>query len=137
MKMKFRADADELSGVMEYLESELNKIECPDKILMQISLCVEEIFVNIAKYAYSAGDGEVAIGISYKDDELTICFEDSGQPFNPILKETPDINASADDRPIGGLGIHIVKKMMDETSYEYINGMNVFTIKKNFKKEGK
>ena len=137
MKKKFKADTDELSGVMEYLENELSKIECPDKILMQISLCVEEIFVNIAKYAYSRDDGEVAIGILYKDEKLIICFEDSGQPFNPILKETPDISESVDDRPIGGLGIHIVKKMMDETSYEYINGMNVFTIKKNFKKEGK
>ena len=101
---------------------------------MQIDVAIEEVFVNIVRYAYPEGEGEAAIEVETTDSPraVKITFEDEGVPFNPLEHEDPDIMLSADDRPAGGLGILMVKKSMDDVSYEYKDGKNRLTITKSF-----
>lgn len=102
----------------------------PMKLLMQIDLAVEEIFVNIANYAYEDKIGKVWVECTLENDILTIIFEDEGKPFDPLKKDDPDVTASAEEREIGGLGIFLTKKLMDDVNYEYKNGRNVLTLVK-------
>ena len=129
----YAASTDELASVMEFVEGELEKYECSMKLSMQISVSVEEIFVNIAHYAYDGSDvsdRNVSISADYEDGMFSLSFEDAGIPFNPLEKDDPDITLAADERKIGGLGIFMVKKNMDEVDYKYVNNKNVFTMKK-------
>ena len=100
--------------------------------MMQINVSVEEIFVNIAHYAYSDKIGEAVIEVEIDDEPktITITFIDSGVKYDPLAKPDPDVTLSAKDRKIGGLGIFMTKKFMDELSYEYRDGQNVFSMKK-------
>ena len=99
---------------------------------MQIELAIEEIFVNIASYAYPSGSGDVTItaDVSGVPKTLTVAFQDSGTPFDPLAKEDPDITLPIEQRRIGGLGIFLVKEYMDDVSYRYADGKNILTIKK-------
>ena len=126
----FKAKEEQLSEVLGFVEQELEEKTCPMKTIMQISVCVEEIFVNVAKYAYTQEEADVTIGMKYDADELTMRFTDYGIPFDPLAKKDPDISLPAEEREIGGLGIYIVKKTMDDVKYEYKNGMNILTMKK-------
>ena len=129
----FKADDKELENVTTFIESELEKAEASMKAVNQITIALEEIFVNIAHYAYEGKEGDALIGILIKDDFATIRFVDEGIPFNPLSMEKPDITLSAEERSIGGLGIFMVRKTMDSVHYEYSNGKNIFTIKKKIK----
>ena len=93
-------------------------------------MAVEEIFVNIANYAYDNEPGDVWISVSTDELGATVEFRDSGVPFDPLQKEDPDITLSAEKRPIGGLGIFMVKKNVDDISYEYRDGQNILRMKK-------
>lgn len=126
----FPATDFELVNVIAFLEEELEKIDCPMKTVMQLSLCLEEIFVNVAHYSFPESEGSATISIDYKDEVFSIIVEDSGVPFNPLEKEDPDISLAAEDRRIGGLGIYLVKKTMDELSYEYKGNKNIFCMRK-------
>ena len=97
---------------------------------MKISVAVEEIFVNIAHYAYgdSVGNAEIDIDVDNDKKSIVVLFKDCGTPYNPLEHEDPDISLSAEEREIGGLGIYIVKKSMDEVSYQYKDGKNILTI---------
>jgi len=98
--------------------------------IMKIELSAEEIFTNIAFYAYKdALDDKVDITYTRTTDELSLTFVDSGVPYNPLKKPDPDINLPEELRDIGGLGIYMVKKSSNEINYEYINGKNILTIK--------
>ena len=125
------ATEENLSAVNEFIDGFLEEQNCPAKSQMQIDLAVEEIFVNIAKYAYGDSVGKAEISIENNNSEITIIFKDSGTPYNPLEKADPDITLSADERQIGGLGIFLTKKNMDTVSYEFNNNKNVFTMKKN------
>lgn len=127
---RFSAQDEALPQVIEFIERELEKAECPPKTIMQISLCVEELFTNVANYAYPDGNGEVSFAIACKENEMTLRMSDSGIPFDPLKRENPDVTLSAEERQIGGLGIFIVKKTMDDVQYEYKNGKNILTMKK-------
>ncbi len=129
-KCKFPARPEELDKVLQYIEERLDSIGCSIDSKLQISVAVEEIFVNIAHYAYPDKDGEAEICFSYLDQSKTIIisFIDSGIPYNPLDKEEPDLTLSAEDRKIGGLGIYMVKKSMDRVMYEYKEGKNHLTI---------
>ena len=129
----FKASDAELEKVNEFIECELEKADASMKVITQIMVALEEIFVNIAHYAYAGKDGDATVGISIKDDIATIRFTDSGMPFNPLSNANPDITLSAEERSIGGLGIFMVRKTMDDVHYEYKDGKNVFTIKKRIK----
>ncbi len=124
------ATGDNLSAVMDFVDAFLEKNDCPMKVQTQLDLCVEEIFVNIANYAYGDEIGKAEIEIENNNGEISITFKDSGIPYNPLEKEDPDITLSAEERQIGGLGIFLVKKNTDKVTYEYENGFNVFTMKK-------
>ena len=127
-----KAQIDNLYKVLDFVEEELDLRNCKTKTKSQVLVAVEEIFVNIASYAYEGGDGEVKIMVSFDADSnvVSIVFIDSGIKYNPIAKEDPDIKLSADKRPIGGLGIYITKKFFDELIYDYKSGKNILTMKK-------
>jgi len=124
---------DNLDAVLEFVDSELEDRGCSAKTVIQINVAVEEIFVNIASYAYGAdtGPATIRVELSENPDSVTITFIDCGIPYDPLAKPDPDTTLSAEEREIGGLGIFMVKKSMDEMNYEYKDGKNILTIKKN------
>ncbi|MDO4489310.1 MAG: ATP-binding protein [Eubacteriales bacterium] len=128
----FDAKPDMLDKVIAFAEEEMSKIDVPLKDQMKINVSLEELFVNVAHYAYPDGVGTAEITITTEDRKITIEIKDSGIPFNPLLAADPDISLSAEDRGIGGLGILMVKKTMDEFTYRYENSFNINTISKLF-----
>ena len=119
------------------MERHLEEADCPLKTLMQIDVAVEEIFINIASYAYPPGKGRVTVKVEAEKDpgSCTLTFIDSGKPFDPLDRDDPDVTLSAEDRDIGGLGVLMVKKSMDELDYKYENSCNILRIKKNFERD--
>ena len=128
----FKARTDALSDVLGFVDEMLEKHECPMKIQTAICVAIEEVFVNVARYAYKNGEGDVALEIGFDEKIRTITFRmrDKGVPFDPLKKPDPDITLSADEREIGGLGIFITKKTMDSVIYAYENGENILTMMK-------
>ena len=133
IQKKFKADTKELSNIQEFVEKELKKYNCNSKTIHQINLVIEEVFINIANYAYKEKDGYCTLAIQPENGKVTFTFEDDGVSFNPLEKQDPDINLSADKRDIGGLGIFLTKKMMDEVKYKYENNKNILTLSKKIK----
>ena len=133
-ELKVKADISELDKVLSFADSILESMDCSMKAQMQIDVAIEELFVNIAHYAYPSGDGEAVIEVEADEANKTvsITFVDQGIPYDPLKNADPDITLSADERPIGGLGIFMVKKSMDDVSYEYKDNQNRLTIKKSF-----
>ena len=130
--LEVEAITDNLPEVQTFVEEHLEALDCPMKTLMQIGVVVEEIFVNIAHYAYEQGIGKATVQVETLDNPITvkITFMDQGVPYNPLAREDPDITLKAQDRSIGGLGIFMTKKMMDDVTYEYREGQNILTLKK-------
>ena len=128
----FPADEKTLPEVIAFTEQELEKAECPMKSVMQITVAIEEVFVNIARYAYPVSKGKVKFSVDFDGakSEITFCMKDGGIPFNPLEKPDPDVTLSAEERKIGGLGIYMMKKTMDEVSYAYEKGENILTMVK-------
>ena len=131
-KLEIEADVNNLDKVLSFIDEGLEKNDCLPKVQMQIDVAVEEIFVNIASYAYKPGKGSATIILETQEDPpvATITFVDSGVPYNPLKKPDPDVTLSAEERQIGGLGIYMVKKSMDNIFYEYKDGKNILTIQK-------
>lgn len=123
------ARIEKLDEVLDFVNESLEECDCSMKLINQINIAVEEIFVNIAHYAYNPEVGAAAIRISVSDQVL-IEFEDNGKPYNPLLKIDPDISINAEERDIGGLGIFMVKKIMDSVEYDNKENKNILTIKK-------
>ena len=126
------AAVENIEVVTDFVNEELEKLDCPVKARRQIDVAIDELFGNIARYAYSPDVGKATVRFSVEEDplEVTITFIDNGIPFNPLEKSNPDTHLSAEERPIGGLGIFLVKKSMDLVEYEYKNGQNILKIKK-------
>ncbi|MBP5618036.1 MAG: ATP-binding protein [Clostridia bacterium] len=131
-ELDIEATIDNLQAVLDFVDARLETVDCPPKSQMQFDLAVEEIFVNIAHYAYHPGKGNATIRVEVSGDPVTvtITFIDRGIPYDPLQKEDPDVTLSAEEREIGGLGIFMTKKIMDDVSYEYKNGQNILTLKK-------
>ena len=127
------ATLDNLEVVQNFVSEELESQGCSMKVMMQIEIAVEEIYVNIVHYAYNPEIGKATIRCEVTEDpmQVIIQFMDSGVPFDPLAKEDADITLSAEERQIGGLGIYMVKKSMDDITYEYKDGQNILRIKKN------
>ena len=123
---------ENLGEVSAFVDSHLEEIECPIKAQMQLDIAVEELFVNIANYAYAPDTGKATIRLEINEEPLSvsITFIDNGVPYDPLAKADPDITLSAEERAIGGLGIFMVKKSMDDMFYEYKDSQNVLTIVK-------
>ena len=129
----FPAKTESLNDVLGFLEETLEVFECPMKTQMALSVAIEEVFVNVAHYAYPESEGDMTLYISFDEERRNITFRmtDKGVPFDPLKKPDPDITLSAEEREIGGLGIFIAKKTMDSLSYSYVNGENILTMIKN------
>ncbi|MFP3040558.1 ATP-binding protein [Treponema primitia] len=129
-ELKIEAKTENLDAVLDFINAELDRKNCSMKVQHQIDIAVEEIFVNIAHYAYNPiiGDAIIRIAVS---GEISIEFEDAGKPYNPLEKDDPDITASAEEREVGGLGIFIAKKIMDTLEYRHEDNKNIFVIKKH------
>ena len=115
----FPADKKEVGRVVDFINGFLEKKDMNSKIISQIDITVDEICSNIFNYAYKDKKGQVLVEISYKDNAVTIRFVDTGVKFNPLEKEDPDVNLSLQERKVGGLGIYLVKQLMDDVKYEY------------------
>ena len=133
-KLRLDATVENLPRVLAFIDKVLEAADCPVKTQMQIDVAVEEIFVNIASYAYAPDTGKAIIGIDVDEESrcARISFSDTGMPYNPLERETPDISLPAEKREIGGLGIHMVRKIMDSVEYEYRNGQNRLFLTKSF-----
>ena len=131
--LHIQAQKDNLDEVNAFLETYMEGIGCSMKIQTQIILAVEEIFVNIANYAYAPNTGDVDFRLSCDATTFTIVIEDSGIEYNPLKKQDPDITLSAEERQIGGLGIFMTKKIMDDVIYSYKNGKNTLKLVKKYK----
>lgn len=133
-----KASLDGLEEVQQFIESYLEQDNCPPKECIRILIAVEEIYVNIAHYAYpdENADGKGMVRIVLDDStsgNIKITFYDDGKPFNPLAKEDPDINLSSEKRKIGGLGIYMVKNNMDQVTYSYKDKQNILSIEKQYK----
>ena len=132
-ELAITAVIENIEQVTDFINSELERYGCSLKVEMQIDVAIDEIFGNICRYAYSPDTGEAAVRLVVENEPLcaVISFIDRGKPFNPLDAAEPDITLSAEQRKVGGLGIFIVRKTMDEVSYSYSEGQNILTIRKN------
>jgi anti-sigma regulatory factor (Ser/Thr protein kinase) len=127
-----KASTDNLPAVLGFIDEALEAVGASMKMLFQIDLAVEELYVNIANYAYPADNGDVTIQFDYQEAPpmIEISFIDQGNPFNPLNNADPDITLSAEERQIGGLGVMMVRKTMDAVEYRFEKNENILTIKK-------
>lgn len=134
-QIEIAALVDNLPEVLAFVDEQLEGADCPMKVQLQIDIAVEEIFVNIAHYAYTPDTGNATVRMTIDDSQpaAIITFLDRGMPYDPLAREDPDVTLSAEKRKIGGLGIFMVKKSMDNVSYEYTDGFNMLTLTKILK----
>ena len=131
-ELEIAAESDNLPQVLSFIEEHLNEVDCPPKTQMQISVAAEEIFINIANYAYAPKVGKATVRVEVLDEPITvtITFMDNGIPFDPTKKADPNVSLPAEERDIGGLGIFMTKKMMDDVQYRRDNNKNILIITK-------
>ncbi|MDR2578032.1 MAG: SpoIIE family protein phosphatase [Chitinispirillales bacterium] len=129
-KLSVEASLENLETALDFIAKNLEAANCQPKQRNQITIAIEEIFVNIAHYAYHPGVGEVTISVSTEEGEITIEFEDCGKPYNPLEKEDPDITEGVEEREMGGLGIFMVKNLMDAIEYRRNENKNLLTLRK-------
>ena len=131
-ELTIAATVENIEVVTDFVNQQLEELDCPMKAQMQIDIAIDELFSNIAHYSYNPEVGQATVRVEVVEDPLavTITFIDNGVPYDPLAKEEPDLTLSAEERQIGGLGIYMVKKSMDEITYEYKDGQNILSIKK-------
>ena len=132
-ELTIASTVENIETVTDFVNQQLEALDCPMKVQMQIDIAIDELFGNIAHYAYNPEIGQATVRVEAIEDPLavTITFIDNGTPYDPLAKADPDTTLSAEERDIGGLGIYMVKKSMDEIAYEYKDGQNILSIKKN------
>lgn len=126
------ATVENIEKVTAFVDKQLESLNCPIKAQMQIDIAIDELFGNIAHYAYNPKVGPATVRVDVLQEPLSVVvtFIDNGTAYDPLAKADPDVALSAEEREIGGLGIYMVKKSMDEISYEYKDGQNILRIKK-------
>lgn len=131
-ELTVEAKIENIEAVTDFVNEQLEALDCPMKAQMQIDIAIDELFGNIAHYAYNPEIGKATVRVEVIEDPLAvvITFIDNGVPYDPLAKADPDTTLSAEEREIGGLGIYMVKKSMDDITYEYKDGQNILTIKK-------
>lgn len=132
-EITLEANIENIPIITEFVDKQLEELNCSLKAQTQIDIAIDELLSNIAHYAYTPKIGEVTVRVEVEQTPLSviITFMDKGIPYDPLKASEPDITSSAQERKIGGLGIFLVKKNMNEIFYEYKNGQNILTIKKN------
>ena len=133
-ELTIAATVENIGTVTDFVNEHLESYDCPMKAQMQIDIAIDELFGNIAHYAYNPETGDATVRVEVVEDPLSviITFIDNGMPYDPLAQSDPDITLSAEEREIGGLGIYMVKKTMDEITYEYKDGQNILKIMKHF-----
>ena len=131
-ELTIAAKIENIEVVTNFVNEQLEALDCSMKAQMQIDIAIDELFGNIAHYAYNPEIGQATVRVEVIEDPLavTITFIDNGVPYDPLAKADPDTTLSAEERELGGLGIYMVKKSMDDVTYEYKDGQNILTIKK-------
>ena len=131
-ELTIAATVENIGMVTDFVNEQLEALDCPMKAQMQIDIAIDELFGNIAHYAYHPEVGNATVRVEVTEEPLAVIvtFIDGGVPYDPLNTEEPDITLSAENRQLGGLGIYMVKKSMDEISYEYRDGKNILSIKK-------
>ena len=134
-ELTIAATVESIETVTDFVNEQLEAYDCPMKVVMQIDIAIDELFSNIAHYAYNPETGEATVRVEVVEDPLSviITFIDNGVPYDPLKQEDPDTTLSIEERQIGGLGIYMVKKTMDDITYEYKDGKNILAIKKHLK----
>jgi anti-sigma regulatory factor (Ser/Thr protein kinase) len=127
-ELLIEAKTENMDAVLDFINEHIE--HCSMKIQNQIGIVIDEVFANISAYAYNPSVGEVTVRIKADDQDIAIEFEDKGVPYNPLLNEDPDITLDAEEREIGGLGIFMVKNIMDSVEYKRDGSKNILTIKK-------
>lgn len=131
-ELTIAATVENIETVTDFVNEQLEALDCPMKAIMQIDIAIDELFGNIAHYAYNPEVGSATVRVEVAEEPLSviITFIDNGVPFDPLATEDPDVTLSVEERGVGGLGVYMVKKSMDEITYTYKNGQNILTIKK-------
>lgn len=134
-ELTIAATVENIGAVTDFVNEQLEALDCPMKAQMQIDIAIDELFGNIAHYAYNPDVGEATVRVEVIDEPLSvvITFIDGGVPYDPLAAADPDTTLSAEERAIGGLGIFMVRKSMDEITYRYENGRNILSIRKNLR----
>lgn len=138
-ELTLEALVSNIDKVTDFINRELKEYSCPERARKQIDIAIDELFGNIARYAYNPEVGAATVIIEVVENPLSVelTFMDDGKAYNPLERADPDTKLSAEDRPVGGLGIYMVKKSMDELVYEYKDGKNILKIRKSMKHSDK
>lgn len=131
-ELTIAATVENIEIVTDFVNEQLEALNCPVKAQMQIDIAIDELFGNIAHYAYHPEVGSATVRVETEQDPriVVITFIDGGIPYDPLMAADPDVTQSVQERQLGGLGIYMVKKSMDAITYEYKDGKNILTIKK-------
>ncbi len=130
-ELSITAKLQNLDRVIDFVNEYLESQNCSMRAQLELDIAVEELFVNIAQYAYRPQEGPVTIQLDTEGDMISVIFIDGGIPYNPWEREDPDTTLPAEEREIGGLGVYMVKKSMDHVDYRYEDGKNILMIQKN------
>ena len=132
-ELTIAATVENINTVTDFVGEQLEAYDCPMKAQIQINIAIDELFSNIAHYAYNPETGDATVRVEVVEDPMAvvITFIDKGVPYDPLKQADPNTTLSAEEREIGGLGIFMVKKTMDDITYEYKDGQNILKIKKN------
>lgn len=132
-ELTIASTVENIETVTAFVNEQLESLHCPMKAQIQIDIAIDELFGNIAQYAYNPDVGSATVRVEVTQEPLAviITFIDGGVPYDPLAAADPDVTLSAQERQLGGLGIYMVKKSMDEITYEYKDGKNILSIKKN------
>ena len=131
-ELRVTSNVENIPSVKNFVLSELENLGCTERLAMQMKMAVDELFANISFYAYDSGTGPVTVQFDFDETSsaAVLTFIDEGKPYNPLEAEEPDVKLEAELRPIGGLGIFLVRNLMDDMLYEYKDGRNILTLKK-------
>ena len=134
-ELTIAATVENIETVTDFVNEQLEALDCPLKAQMQIDIAIDELFGNIAHYAYTPDVGDATVRVEVIDAPLSviITFIDGGVPYDPLTAADPDTSLSAEERSLGGLGIFMVKKSMDEITYRYEHGSNILSIRKTLR----
>lgn len=137
-ELSIDATIENIAPVTDFVNGELEALNCPGRILRQIDVAIDELFGNIAQYAYDPDVGPATVRVEVTEDPLAvvITFIDHGVPYDPLSQSAPDIHAPLEERQAGGLGIFLVRQTMDDVTYTYKNGQNILKIRKRLTEGG-
>jgi anti-sigma regulatory factor (Ser/Thr protein kinase) len=124
------ADMDHLEALMNFIGGHAQASGLDPQSLYRVDLAAEEVLTNIIKYAYPEGQGLVEVACGVEDQSFVMEFRDQGQPFDPLAAEEPELSEDLHLRAVGGLGIHLVRQVMDQVSYHRQDQTNLLRIAK-------